>query len=833
MRGGRMMVATILLLCGIVSGAAAQDPVDNVRWYRVDDSRLIIYYDLASAIPCPVTVRGSLDDGATFTVTPQAISGDVGGAVQPGQSLRIEWDVSADGIDPDVALIPRVTTGMTLVPSVLVGVADTAESLLGISSDRVVAACGTDLAIRRDGVLSEPAWKQAVPATGFLQREPNQGEPATERTEVKILYDATNLYIGVICYDSEPNRIVHNELELDGELRHDDNFTVVLDTFHDHRNGFYFRVNANGARQDAKVEARANSGNSGRRFNDDWNGIWDVAARITDEGWVAEIEIPFRTLRFTPADIQEWGINFQRDIVRKSEETLWSAWSRDDGLLQLSQAGSLCDLESIQRGSRLEAIPYVLAGVERNLGDHDTDVKYGLDLKYPITSDLSLDLTTFTDFAHVEADREQINLTRFDLRYPEKRDFFLEGADIFQFSSTYTSPFYSRNIGLTEDGDQVPILGGGKITGKTGRYKIGVLNIQTDAQDSISAANYSVVRIQRDMLDQSDIGFIATNISTGDNYSEQSYGADFSFKSDKFLGDRNISISADYTQNRKPDDDNGEHGGRFSIQYPNDLMNGWIYYKDVSDNYDPTMGFVQRNGIKQYMVNFGYTPRPDLPFVRQLEFRPVDVAIYADRSGRTESREIDLQPFGLTTTSDDRFSINIKQYYEYLDENFDIHDDVTIPVGEYEWLTYGARFRSNASRMLSCSVTLETGEFYDGERTTIESTYAWKMNRHLMLETEIQYNDLVLDNRSFQTEEYALRLHTNISPRVNARTYVQWNNEDNEINLNFRFRFIPRIGSDFYLVYNHLWSSPSWRRYRDYDTLYNAGISKIAWHITF
>ena len=285
-----------------------------------------------------------------------------------------------------------------------------------------------------DGLLNEAGWAQAKPATEFFQTDPIEGAPATEKTEVRVLYDNLNIYVGIRCLDSEPERIIHNELKFDANQGNDDSFIMVLDTFADQRNGFYFQVNPNGARRDGRHNGTAT-------MNADWNGVWNTMAVITPEGWSAEMVIPLSTLRFADAENQTWGINFQRVIARKHEMALWTAWQRDYGITQLTQAGKLRNLKNLNRGRILEVKPYSLGGVENRLGDKDNQFKYGVDIKYPLTSELTLDFTSFTDFAQIEADRTQINLTRFDLRYPEKRDFFLEGTEIFEFGSGISTPF--------------------------------------------------------------------------------------------------------------------------------------------------------------------------------------------------------------------------------------------------------------------------------------------------------------------------------------------------------------------------------------------------------
>ncbi|MFC1561244.1 DUF5916 domain-containing protein, partial [Candidatus Latescibacterota bacterium] len=508
---------------------------------------------------------------------------------------------------------------------------------------------------------------------------------------------------------------------------------------------------------------------------------------------------------------------------------LWTAWGRDDGLLQLTKTGQLRGIKNIDRGTLLELKPFALAGLERRIGGNtDDDFKTGIDVKYPITSNLTVDFTSFTDFAQVEADQTMINLTRFDLRYPEKREFFLEGAELFGFSTPHTTPFYTRNIGITPDRDQVPIIAGAKITGKVGRYNIGILNMQTEEEKGYPSTNYAVMRVNRDILENSSFGFIATNMYDTDKHSDRVLGVDFAYRTDKFLDNKNLEISGDFSQNFKEDVNSGVRSGRFGIRYPNDLIEAMLFYNFVGENYDPEMGFVERLDIRGYTVRFGYNPRPDIPHVKQLHFQAVDMHYITDMNGKLQTRDVKFSPFGITTTSEDIFSINVKNTYEYLDEEFNIYSDVMIPIGEYEWWSFDISLKTNPGRPLSFDTFFERGDYFNGEKTSIENGLTYNLNQHFSLTTDMINNYLTIDSRKFNTREYGLRLNTNITTQLYARTYVQWNNEDKLTNLNFRIHFIPQIGSDVFFVYNHIWDG-----YQDYKTTFNTAIMKIGYRIAF
>ncbi|MHB9028993.1 MAG: DUF5916 domain-containing protein [Candidatus Latescibacterota bacterium] len=699
---------------------------------------------------------------------------------------------------------------------------------------KTMAAVRTAEPIRMDGVLDEPAWKAAIPAADFIQSDPSEGAPATEKTEVRIAFDDDNLYIGVLCYESDPSTIIHNELKYDGEVGDDDHFEFIIDTFNDMRNAFYFSINANGARQDGKLSSA--SGNVGT-VNRDWNGIWDVSARIGDTGWAAECIIPFRTLRFPDTPEQTWGINFKREMMGKREESLWTGWRRNDNIFQLSTAGKLTGLENIRRGSLLELKPFVLAGASTEWRTSapgsgryqgESKLKAGLDIKYPLASDLTLDLTTFTDFAQVEADRNVINLTRFDIRYPEKRDFFLEGAEIFEFASTTTNPFYSRRIGLTPDGrKQIPILGGAKVTGKAGRYSLGVINMQTDGKFSQPTTNYAVVRMKRDILERSYIGMIATNYHN-EGRSEQVLGVDFSYNTNTFMRNRNFEASGYFAGYNNPDADKETLAGRFLIRYPNDMLNIFLLHHSRGENYTPLMGFVDRPGVRQTTAQFNFTPRPGIPLVRKLLFTPLDFIYYTDTYNRLISRYLKFRPFGILTDHEDEITFDIGQNYEYLDEDFKIFRDVVIPKGIYEWRYFEARVESNQSRRVSFEIHTQWGDFYNGKREMLQTELSYKLNSHFSFNSDVTYNRLSISSNTFDTKEYGLRLNTNISTRLSSNAFIQWNNQSKLANLNFRIHYIPKIGSDVYIVYNHLLDG-----LRDYHTSYNTAVTKIAYQFTF
>ena len=422
--------------------------------------------------------------------------------------------------------------------------------------------------IQVDGVLKEKAWQSAQRISSFMQREPEVGKPATERTEVALLYDQHSLNLGVWCYDREPARLVAQKMQRDFDFETEDNFIVIIDTYNDERNGYLFVINPNGARADALIT------DNGNHVNNDWDGVWNVAARVDEAGWFAEIAIPFSTLKFSAAAQQVWGVNFERNIRRKREQVRWQAWSQDADILQVARAGDLLGLENVTSSNLLEARPYSLGGLEKPRGLGSSSVAdFGGDLDYLITSTMKLNVTANPDFAQVESDRAQINLTRFSLKFPEKRKFFLEGRDVFDFGlGESIQPFYSRRIGLAENGREIPVIGGVRVLGKRGPTTLGGMVLQTARRDAIPASNFTVLRWKRDIQEQSAVGIIATTKAQSGHFNA-SYGGDYLFSTSKFIGDKNFAAGLAYAQSFTSDAAAKTGSAqRLFVSYPNDLI---------------------------------------------------------------------------------------------------------------------------------------------------------------------------------------------------------------------------------------------------------------------
>ena len=676
--------------------------------------------------------------------------------------------------------------------------------------------------VHLDGLLEEPAWNEALPATGFIQKELVEGDPATEKTEVRILYDRNNVYIGIMCFDSSPDAIIHNEMDRDVEPKSDDSFTLVLDTFDSMRSGYFFTVNPNGARYDGYFHGT-------QLINKDWDGVWDTSARITPEGWSAEIMIPFKTLRFPNTPVQLWGVNFKRIIRRKNEEALWSSWKRDDGIFQLTKAGKLNGIENVTKGRKVEVEPYILGGMERQDKTDNREFKFGGDITYPIATDLSLDITSHTDFAQVETDKEQINLTRFSLFYPEKRDFFLEGADSYDFDTEYVEKvFHSRRIGISPEREQVPIIGGVNLSGRIGSYSLGVLDIQTDRKGSSPDANNMVVRLKKDVLEKSHVGFIATNLYDAKDHINTTVGGDFLYQTNRLFGNKNFTIRGDLTGSFIDGEHEDNLFSRLFIDYPNDLIDSFweLYY--IGKKFNPELGFITRKGIRRVNGAFRYYPRPHIPGVNKLIFKPLGIDYKESLDGRMLERTLTWWLLGVLTTTDDLVRLEVDNSYDDVDESFTMFGDVAVPPGSYSWTQYGVYVLTNQSRRLSVELKTRNGSFYDGDRGNYQMAWTFTVNRHLAVSADANYNNVELGEGRFIAREYGARIRANLSTKLTTNTFLQWNNETREVNMNFRLHYLPNMGSDLYFVYNHLCDESA-----GYRTKYRTGIVKVSYLFRF
>ncbi len=680
-------------------------------------------------------------------------------------------------------------------------------------ANKEARATRTSKSINIDGRLDDLAWQDAAVITGLTQKEPEEGERATEPTEIRILYDDKFIYFGFTCFDSEPDKIVAKEMRRDAELRHDDYVEVFLDTYHDHRSAVYFVTTPAGAKRDGLIREE------GTNVNWDWDGWWYVKTQRSLKGWTAEMAIPFYTLRFSQAKVQTWGINFSRQIARKKEELYWAPIIRDYGYFgkfRVSFYGNLNGLEDVKKGKRLHVMPYVIAGGKQEEGGSigfSSDA--GLDLKYRLTSNLTADVTVKTDFAQVEADLEQFNLTRFPLFFPEKRTFFLEGAEIFRiaekarpFEPKGMFFFYSRRIGLSDDGEMIPVIGGVRVTGKAGNYALGVMNMVTDRityevddeEEHIERTNYAVFRIKRDILQKSTVGLM---LLSKDSLDSSDYNRGFAFDYNIAFGHA-VRMEGFVAKTFSPDLKGKDWAANLNFNYNTAFWSIYLMYLDIGKDFNAEMGYVPRPDQRKYRANVGVAPRPNFLNLRQTHFFG-DFTYVEDQSGQLETRSASLGAFNIFRDRSNLY-FGVRNNYEFLDEGFEIKEDVFIPQGIHEFTTFELWYESNESKSFSFRLDSGIGGFYNGNLLRFNATGTWKVSKHLNLELKYNRNqfDLPTDRGDFTTNILAGRIVYSFSPDLYAKAFVQWNQDENEFKSNFLIRWIYKPGANVYFIYNEI-----------------------------
>ena len=684
-----------------------------------------------------------------------------------------------------------------------------------------IIAYRTDSPITLDGILNEPAWQKAPKISNFTQRELTEGAPATEKTEVAILYDDNNLYIGFWGYDREPDKIIALKMECDFRWGSEDNFEVVISPFNDNRNGYLFVINPNGAMADVLIT------DEGKGTNKSWNGIWDVQTTVTDSGWFAEIVIPFSTFKFPDNENQIWGINFERNIRRKREQLLWQGWSRNYELETISKAGKLIGLKNISAKKLFEFKPFVSGGVQKNKGeDWETKFKIGGDINYLISPTLKLNLTLNTDFSQVESDRARINLTRFSLFYPEKREFFLEGKNTFEMNlGQGIRTFYSRKIGIN-NGEEIPIIGGVRLLGRQNKTQIGFLSMQTSAKDTLPTTNYSVLRIKQDVLEQSNVGLIVTGKNSQEGYNYL-YGLEANYATSKIFGDKNLRIGGVVSQTfTKNYTDKNPAAFRAYLSYPNDFVEYDLSVTSIPDDFNPEIGYVRRRDYILYSTELQFNPRPNISWIRRTEIKPADINYYVTKStGEVESIQMEWRPLGISFTSGDFVEFNIQRFFDRVDESFPLVDTVYVPAGKYWDTRYELQYHTFSGRKLFSFGSISTGDFYTGSRFKLFAFLGVSINKHFRFAVTWDHNDISFPDAIFSTNEFGGRFTYSFNPKLLTSVFGQWNSKDEEIILNYRVNWIPKIGSYFYFVINQTISTSN----NKFSLKNTTVLSKLIW----
>ncbi len=677
--------------------------------------------------------------------------------------------------------------------------------------------------IKLDGVLDEPEWAKAPHISNFTQRELHENAPATEQTEVAVLYSRTDLYIGIWCFDKEPDKIIAQRMKWDFDTDSDDNFQIIIDTYGDRRNAYFFAVNPNGSQADALVQ------DNGRKSNSDWNGVWYAAATKTDRGWFAEVRIPFSTLKFSPANLQTWGINFERNIRHKREQVRWQGWSRDVSLRQVSRAGTLEGLRDLARMKIFEFRPYVVGGLEKDRGETALTMgDLGLDLSYLVNPTVKMDFTANPDFAQVESDQLIVNLTRFSISYPEKRQFFLEGKNFFDFSLGRAQPFYSRRIGSVQ-GQEAAIIGGARFLGKMGGTTLGAMDLQTSRTDVSNSTNFSLVRVKQDLGEESSVGVLAIGAAQSGHFNGTG-GVDALFSTSKLFGDKNFQLggafAATYTSGLEAATGTAH---RLFLSYPNDLVEFTGSWERVGLGFNPEVGFLSRTSYQVFSTELVVSPRPKfLPWVRQLELKPIELSYYIDDvTKEMQSVYMEFVPLALSLKSGDAFEFNIQRSAENLIQDFEIRDGFVIPAGRYWTDRASLQVETFEGRPVVADAGFSWGEFYDGTSTEWEAGLAWKLSKHFSASADYARTAIRLAAGAFAIDEVVVRMNLSLSPRLYGSVFGQWNNDDDEILFNFRVTWIPKPGAYLYFVLNQFGDTLDPRRWRMNTTV---AMVKFVWY---
>ncbi len=669
-----------------------------------------------------------------------------------------------------------------------------------------------------DGRLDEDVYRQEKSFGDFVQVAPKYGAPQSERSEVWVMYDDNYVYVACRCYDSEPpEKWIANELRRDtNQLRQNDHLGVMFDTFYDRRSGFLFYSNTLGARADYSVVDEGGS-------NTDWNPVWESKTGRFEGGWTIEMAIPFKSLRYRSGPGQMWGIQLRRSVRRKNEWAYLTPVPRNlagpQAFNRISAGGTLVGLDLPPAGKNLELKPYAISKVTTDrlrtpALTNDPTAAVGGDMKYGLTANLTADFTYNTDFAQVEIDEQQVNLTRFSLFFPEKRDFFLEGRGIFDFgrggvtganftqtaaaSTVQPYLFYSRRIGLN-GGREIPIEGGGRLTGKVGAYGIGVMNIQTgdDAVSLTEPTNFSIVRVKRDILKRSSIGAMLTNRSksVAANGANRAYGVDAAFS---FY--QNVGVSAYYARTDSPAVTGDSDSYQGLVDYGGDRYGGHLEYLKVGSNFNPEVGFISRVNFGRTFGTARFSPRPKrVTAVRKFTYQG-NFDNYVNGAGIVETR-LETGLFNTEFENSDVLAVTVTRDFELLTRPTTILG-VTIPAGSHEFTNAVVSYAIGAQHRVSGTLSLQTGNFYNGTLTSVGySTARVSVMKQLLVEPTISINVVDIPGASFTTRLYRTRADYGFSPLMFASALLQYTSNDRAFSSNLRFRWEYRPGSELFMVY--------------------------------
>ena len=646
-----------------------------------------------------------------------------------------------------------------------------------------------------DGNLDDAVWKDAALVDDFHQTSPTNGAPPTERTIVRVTYDDEYLYIAANLQDSEPAAIQAKQLIQGKMFYSDDRFWVTIDSFNNKRNDYFFQVNANGIRRDALRENNA-------RFIEEWAAIWHAESQVHETGWATEIAIPFKSISFAP-ESDTWGINFGRGIVRKQEYDMWSSHERQDWP---AYGGEVTGIDEIEQGLGLDVVPSVNLSQSRDLvlGDTVNGFEPSLDIRYRITPSLSATFTLNTDFSTAEVDEQQVALDRFSLFFPEKRDFFLQDAGIFEFGNINTNgrPFFSRRIGLSEDGEAVGIDGGVKLTGRMGDFNVGALAIRQEAHADITAKDLFAARGSYNVLDESAVGFVVTHGDPTSNESNAVAGLDFLYRNSDGPFGEILTGKLWAQQSQSSDLDGNEQAFGANVEIPSDKLSAFLDLQYIEENFRPALGFVNRSGIQRVATGMRYRTRPESGFWRAINHR-IDYFLTTDMDGNTLSQITSIEPIGLYSNRDDFAFLQWTQDREVVLEDFELFGRLNVPAGDYTFDRYRAEVGTGRQRPLRVILSVEDGGYFDGTRLEKAVELQWRQSEHLYLGVAYTQNDVDLPSGSFISRLASLRADIAFNSKWSWSNLLQYDNTAEVAGLNSRLRYMPEAGKDIMLVLNH------------------------------
>jgi len=653
--------------------------------------------------------------------------------------------------------------------------------------------------IKLDGHLDESVWASAMKAGGDMQQyEPRQGVPMTQKTEFMVVYDEDSIYFGIIAYDTEPKKIVASVMERDEVPFYDDSLFLAIDTMNDNRNGYVLWTNPNGIKYDASVTNNSS-------LNVQWDGIWDVKAVRTKHGWQAEIRLPFSTVRHR-AGANVWGFNLWRKLPRNGEEGRWSESRPEIRTYHFAQAGKIEGININRRNLNLEVTPYVVGDITNSKTSGD----FGGDIRYRFKPNWTAHLTLNTDFAETEVDDRRLNYTRFPLFFPEKRDFFLEDAEVFTvgqqvmpWSAPEIVPYFSRRIGLNHDRQITDLDYAVKLTGHEGKYHVGLLNSGVGASSTSPSSNLTIARIKRDVLEQSSIGLISTFGDPNSDEHASTHGVDFRHRTDKLFGNRVFEANSYLLSSHNSAQDDGT---AFSLEllYPNDLINAGATYYRIDEDFDPKLGYVRRTGVNKFQNHLSWQPRFDNSQVVRQAFLSYTNSIYANLGGGGETIENSVVLPRIMLESTDEIFLKYSHFRDNPDYNFLVPGAGTINEGDYEWNTIAIGGGLSNKRKLGATASVAIhDDWYDWDRTDYNLGFRWSINKHLLLSTSHRYSHFEQEDEDEDVLLNSARLLVNINPNMGLLNVVQHDSYTDTIGLYSRFRWEWNPGQELFVVLRH------------------------------